>query len=457
MVRSPITRWSPEDPGFWESTGKRIARRTLWVTTFGLFLSFATWFIWSVVVTQLNNVGFNFTVEQRFWLAAVPGLSGATWRIVHTFLILRFGSRSVVTLSTLSLLVPAIATGIAVQNPSTPYSVLLGIAALAGAGGGNFSSFMPSTSLHYPRAKQGTALGIQAGIGNFGVSAAQFIIPAVILAPVFGALGGGPQTWTGGGATKLMWLQNAGYVWVVPILVSTLLCLWGLNDLPIRKPVREQFVVFRRKHTWVMLVLYIMTFGSFSGLAASFPMLIKTLFGDLPGAPDPLAFAFLGPLIGSATRPPGGWASDKVGGGFVTLVCAVLLCIGSVAILPFTAPRSAADFTPFLAVMLLLFFAAGIGNGSTFQQIPFIFPPQEAGPVLGFTAAIAAYGAFLFPALFGSAIAASGSPNGVFTFFAVFYAACAVLTWWYYVRPGCEKPCRPRPTAADPPGSVGSP
>lgn len=443
MAGSPITHWNPEDAAFWEREGRDRARRALWVTTFGLFLSFATWFIWSVVVVHINNIGFNFSVSQRFWLAAVPGLSGATWRIVHSFLILRFGSRTVLTLSTASLLLPSLGVGIALQNPGTPYHVLLIIAAFAGAGGGNFSSFMPSTSLHYPRAKQGTALGIQAGIGNFGVSAAQFLIPMVIAAPVFGALGGGPQTWAGGGVTKQMWLQNAGFVWVVPVLVSTLLCWWGLRDLPIRRPVREQFVVFRRKHTWVMLALYIMTFGSFSGFSASFPLLIKVLFGDLPGAPDPLAFAFLGPLIGSATRPPGGWLSDRVGGGRVTLICAALLCVGALGVTLTTAPRSAADFAPFLAMMLLLFFAAGIGNGSTFQQIPFIFPPKEAGPVLGFTAAIAAYGAFLFPALFGWAITTLGSPNSVFFAFFAFYLACFVLNWWYYTRRGCEKPCRP--------------
>jgi NNP family nitrate/nitrite transporter-like MFS transporter len=373
----------------------------------------------------------------------MPGLAGATWRIVHSFLILRVGSRTVVTLSTASLLVPAIGLGLAVQNPATPYSTLLLLAATAGFGGGNFSSFMPSTSLHFPKAKQGTALGVQAGIGNFGVSLAQFLIPMVIAVPMFGAMGGAAQTWTQGGVTKQMWLQNAGFVWVVPVLVSTALCFWGLNDLPIRKPIKEQFVVFGRKHTWIMLVLYIMTFGSFSGLSASFPLLIKELFGAFPNAPAPLAFAFLGPLIGSATRPPGGWLSDKIGGGLVTLICAVILCVGSIATTFTTTPASAADFTPFLVCILILFFAAGIGNGSTFQQIPFIFPPKEAGPVLGFTAAIAAYGSFLFPLLFGWTLGRFGSVRGAFLGFAVFYAASALLTWWYYARRGCEKPCRP--------------
>jgi NNP family nitrate/nitrite transporter-like MFS transporter len=438
-----IERWEPENPEFWEQTARPLAWRALWVTTFALLLSFATWFIWSAAVVHLNNVGFKLSVQQRFWLAAMPGLAGATWRLVHSFLILRFGSRTVVTLSTASLLVPAIGLGLAVQNPNTPYGVLLLLAAGAGFGGGNFSSFMPSTSLHFPRARQGTALGVQAGLGNFGVSLAQFLIPLVIATPLFGALGGPAQTWTRGDVTKQMWLQNAGFIWVLPILISTVLAWWGLNNLPLRKPIKDQFRVFQLKHTWIMLVLYIMTFGSFSGLSASFPLLIKELFGSFPNAPEPLAFAFLGPLIGSATRPPGGWVSDKIGGGLVTLLCAVLLGVGSLVITVTLSPASAADFPAFLTCMLLLFFAAGIGNGSTFQQIPFIFPPQEAGPVLGFTAAVAAYGAFVFPALFGWALGRFGSVKGVFLAFAVFYALCAGLTWWYYARPNCERPCRP--------------
>ncbi|MEK7778189.1 MAG: nitrate/nitrite transporter [Chloroflexota bacterium] len=438
-----VAEWKPEDAQFWESVGRRIAQRTLWLTTFALTLSFSTWFVWSAVVVYLNDVGFHLTVGQRFWLAAVPGLSGATWRIVHTFLILKFGTRTVVTLSTLSLLVPSIALGVVVQHPTTPYSILLLLAATAGFGGGNFSSFMPSTSLHFPRAQQGTALGIQAGIGNFGVSLVQFLVPMVIAVPVFGALGGSNQTWISGGMSKDHWLQNAGYIWVVPVLVSTLLNWLFLKNLPVRGSVAAQFVIFRRKHTWIMVVLYIMTFGSFSGLSASFPLLIKELFGGLPGGPNPLTYAFLGPLVGSAMRPIGGWLSDRIGGGVVTLACALILSLGAVAITFTTHPKAASDFAPFLALTLLLFFAAGIGNGSTFQQIPFIFPPREAGPVLGFTAAIAAYGSFAFPALFGWSLNSYDSPNVVYYGLLVFYLVSAALAWWYYARPGCEKPCKP--------------
>ena len=436
-----IERWEPEDAQFWEATAKPVAYRTIAITTFALILSFATWFAWSAAVVHLNNIGFVLSVNERFWLAAMPGLSGATLRFIYSFLILRYGTRTVVTLGTASMIIPSIGLGMAVQDPGTPYWLLLVLAALAGFGGGNFASFMSSTSLYFPRAQQGTALGIQAGLGNFGVSLVQFAVPIVITMSVFSTLGGDAQTWTSGSATRPMWLQNAGFIWVIPVVISTVLCWLGLVNLPIRRPIGKQLVIFGRKHTWIMLLLYIMTFGSFSGFSASFPLLIQQVFGQLPNAPQPLAYAFLGPLIGSLIRPPAGWISDKVGGGVVTFVSSILLCIGAIGVTFSTSPQTAADFMPFLLWMLLLFFASGVGNGSTFQQIPFIFPPQEAGPVLGFTS-IAAYGSFLFPVLFGWALTSFGTPNMAFYIFFGFYAFCLVLNWWYYTRPGAEKPCK---------------
>src|SRR3990172_6229892 len=208
-----IARWEPEDKQFWEDTARPLSYRTLGITTLALVLSFATWYMWSAAVVHLNSVGFKLSVTESFWLAAMPGLSGATLRFIHSFLILRFGTKTVVTIGTGLMVIPAAGLGIAVQNPTTPYWVLIVLAALAGFGGGNFASFMSSTSLYFPRAKQGTALGIQAGIGNFGVSLVQFVIPIVITMSIFGSAGGGAENWTNGSTTKAMWLQNAGFVW----------------------------------------------------------------------------------------------------------------------------------------------------------------------------------------------------------------------------------------------------
>jgi len=436
-----LAEWMPEDTGFWSAVGERVARRTLWITTGGLTLSFATWFMWSVIVVRLPGLGFDLSVSQLFWLAAIPGLTGATLRIPYSFLVQIFGTRAVVTLGTATLLIPSVGVGLAVQNPSTPFWVLVVLAATAGFGGGNFSAFMSSTSYFFPKARQGTALGLQAGIGNLGVSLVQFLTPLVIAVPLFGSLGGEPLSVSGGSGGEAVYIQNAAFLWVVPVMLFTLAAAWGLRTIPVRGTLGEQSTIFRRKHTWTMTVLYFMTFGSFSGLAAAFGLLIGQVFGRFDDAPDPLRYVFLGALIGSLARPLGGYISDRLGGAKVTLVCALLLLAGSVAITFTTKPTSAAQFGSFLAVMLVLFLASGIGNGSTFRMIPIIFPPKEAGPVLGWTSAVAAYGAFLVPMLLNCSFARYGSPDAAFLGMAVFYTANVVICWHYYVRKHAEVKC----------------
>jgi NNP family nitrate/nitrite transporter-like MFS transporter len=434
-------RWDPEDAAFWKETGARVASRTLWITTAALTLSFATWFMWSVIVVRLPELGFDLTVSQRFWLAALPGFVGATLRIPYSFVVQVFGTRPVVTLATASLLIPSLGVGLAVQDPRTPFWVLLALAAAAGLGGGNFAAFMSSTSYFFPKSRQGTALGLQAGIGNFGVSLVQFLTPLVVVAPLLGGAGGGSLTWTKAGVQKAVWIQNAAFIWVVPVALCTLAAALWLRSIPVRGSFGEQAVIFRRKHNWIMTSLYMMTFGSFSGLSASFALLIREVFGKLENAPDPLRYAFLGALVGSVMRPIAGWLSDKVGGASVTMASGVLLLAGAAGVTFFTAPASAADFTPFLALILLLFFAAGVGNGSTFRMIPAIFPPREAGPVLGWTSAIGAYGAFVLPMLFSWSLARFASVNAAFWILAVFCAANLALCWWFYARKGAEQPC----------------
>jgi NNP family nitrate/nitrite transporter-like MFS transporter len=332
-----------------------------------------------------------------------------------------------------------VGVGLAVQNPGTPYWVLLLLAASAGLGGGNFAAFMSSTSFFYPKRQQGTALGVQAGIGNFGVSLAQFLTPLVITLPLFGSLGGAPVT-ASAGAARAVFIQNAAFIWVLPVAIVAVAAALYLRSIPVRATAGEQAVIFRRKHTWVMTSLYLMTFGTFSGFSASFALLIREIFGGLPDPPDPLRYAFLGALIGSATRPVAGWISDRIGGAIVTLVSGALL-LGASLLVPAYAAPNAESFGPFLALVLVIFFASGVGNGSTFRMIPVIFPSREAGPVLGWTSAIGAYGAFLVPMLFSASLSRTGRAGTAFVVLAVFYAANLALCYWYYGRKGAERPC----------------
>ncbi len=442
--------WRPEDGTFWDTTGRRIANRNLWISIPCLLLAFAVWMVWSVVVAKLPSVGFAYTTDQLFWLAALPGLSGATLRIFYSFMVPIFGGRLWTAASTASLLIPAFGIGYAVQNPDTPYLLFLVLALLCGLGGGNFASSMSNISFFFPKAQKGNALALNAGLGNLGVSVVQFVVPLAITAGVFGALGGEQQTLSDG---SRMWLQNAGFVWVPFLILATLAAWFGMNDIAsVRASFAEQSVIFKRRHNWIMCWLYTGTFGSFIGYSAGFPLLMKTQFP----AVDALQFAFLGPLVGAVSRAMTGWVSDKYGGGRVTFWVFITM-IGAVAgVLYFLSIKDQPGaFWGFFAMFMVLFFATGVGNASTFQMIPAIMrkdmdrlmptadpatrtrqAEKESAAIIGFTSAIAAYGAFFIPKSYGSSIAMTGGPEMALWGFAIFYVTCVAVTWAAYTRPG---------------------
>jgi NNP family nitrate/nitrite transporter-like MFS transporter len=436
-----IRHWAPEDGRFWEAEGKAIAWRTLAITTASLIMAFITWFVVSALVVRLPQIGFRLTPGQLFWLAAMPGLAGGTLRLFHMFFTPMFGTRHVVAISTASLLLPLAGWAVAVQDTATPYWVLMALAFAAGLGGGNFSSFMPSTSLFFPKRLQGTALAIQAGIGNFGVSVVQFVTPWIIGVTMFGAMAGDAQTMTRAGQQSSVWLQNATLVYIPLVAAFALLSWMMLKSVPVKANIRQQMDIFGNRHTWVMTSLYIMTFGCFSGLSGTFPLLIKQIYGHLPGAPDPLAYAFYGPLVGSLLRVVAGPLSDRFGGARVTQVAGLGMVTCAVAIPMVTDGSDLSTFPAFVAAMLGLFAFAGIGNASTFKQMPMIFEPRQAGGVIGFTGAIAAYGPFLFGLLFAWAFAGFGSPDVVFQGLAAFFLLNVALNWWLYARRGAATPC----------------
>lgn len=445
-----ITDWDIENEGFWRSKGRAIANRNLWLSIPALLLSFSVWMVWSVVVAKLPAIGFNYSTDQLFWLAALPGLSGATLRIFYSFMVPIFGGRLWTTLATWSLVLPALGIGFAVQNPETPYIFFLGLALLCGFGGGNFASSMSNISFFFPKAEKGNALALNAGLGNLGVSVVQFVVPIVITSGVFGFLGGEAQTLSDGGK---LWLQNAGFIWVPFIVVAAFAAWFGMNDIASAKAsFAEQSVIFERRHNWIMCWLYTGTFGSFIGYSAGFPLLAKTMFPN----ENALAYAFLGPLVGALSRSLTGWVSDRWGGGRVTLLVFVGMAIGTLGVLYFVATKDAPGaFWGFLGMFIFLFFTTGVGNASTFQMIPAIMRtdmprlmPQadaatrqrqaekESAAIIGFTSAIAAYGAFFIPKSFGSSIAMTGGPEAALWGFFVFYLTCIAITWAIYTRKG---------------------
>lgn len=453
-----LTIWNPEDTAFWEREGKAIANRNLWISIPALLLAFSVWMVWSMVVVKLPLIGFKFDTNQLFWLAAVPALSGATLRIFYSFMVPIFGGRRWTAISTASLLIPAIGIGLAVRDHTTSYTTLLTLALLCGLGGGNFSSSMANISFFFPKAQKGTALGLNAGLGNLGVSAMQFLVPLAITAGVLGPICGDPQICVVNGETKQFWLQNAGFIWVPFIIIATIAAWFGMNDIASAKAsFREQAVIFKRKHNWLMCWLYLGTFGSFIGFSAGFALLTKKLFPEI----DPTQYAYLGPLVGAISRPIGGWISDKLGGARVTLwtfVAMVLAVFGVMAFLPHNGQGG--SFFGFLAMFLILFTLTGIGNASTFRMIPIIYitehqrasmgrseaqinmdAAKEAAAALGFAGALGAYGGFFIPKSFGTSIAMTGSPEAALYGFIAFYVLCIIMTWWFYSRKNAEMPC----------------
>lgn len=527
--RVDIADWRPEDNEFWEKAGKKVAYRNLWISVPSLLCGFAVWGMWGIITVQMLNLGYPFSSEQLFTLSAIAGLAGATMRIPAAFLIRLAGGRNTIFLTTAMLLAPAIGTGIVLQHKDWPLWAFQLMALWSGVGGGNFASSMSNISTFFPKRLQGTALGINAGLGNFGVTSMQVVIPLVMTVGIFGALGGEPMTlvkdsgWIFGkiAAGTPTYIQNAGFAWLLSLVPLSIVCWFGMNNLltvspniggtilaflkitwlytvsfvptilglylylpapsglgllntwttmpliivsmllvmkltafgTMKENIDKQFEIFRNKHTWAMTLLYIVTFGSFIGFSMALPLSMKVIFGvshlpdaagvmrhtlTNPNAPPVLAYAWIGPFVGALIRPVGGWIADKVGGAIVTQIISAVMVVASVAVgyVMLLAYRSATPEHYFLAFMLLfvvLFAATGIGNGSTFRSIGVIFDRTQAGPVLGWTSAVAAYGAFVAPVVIGQQIQA-GTPEIAMYAFAAFYALCLILNWWFYLR-----------------------
>jgi NNP family nitrate/nitrite transporter-like MFS transporter len=458
-----LTIWTPEDKKFWEQEGQAIATRNLWISVPALFLAFAVWQLMSVVAVKLPQIGFNFTTNQLFWLVAAPALSGATLRIFYSFMVPIFGGRRWTAISTASLLIPAVGIGIAVQDPTTSYTTMLILALLCGFGGGNFSSSMANINFFFPKVRKGSALGVNAGLGNLGVSSMQFLAPLMITVGILGIFGGDPQVAVdrAAGTQATVWIQNAAFIWVPWIALAAIAAWIGMNDIAdARASFQEQAIIFKRKHNWIMCWLYLGTFGSFIGYSAGFPLLIKSQFPEV----NALQYAWLGPFVGAIIRPFGGWLSDKLGGARVTYWNFIVMAAAVGGVLYFLpSGPSHGSFVGFLLMFILLFTTTGIGNGSTFRMIPIIFLTErqreaagkgkaaeeqaqkdankESAAVLGFSAAIAAYGGFFIPKSYGTSITMMGGPEGALYAFIVFYITCIVITWWYYARKNAQMPC----------------
>lgn len=400
------------------------AWRTLAISTASLALAFAVWFMWSAIPLRLKDAGFHLSRQQLFWLTATPVLLGSLLRIPYGLIVSTFGSRRSFAAVTLAILLPCLATGFAVMNPTTPYWVLLACAAFTGIAGANFATSMGVVNLWFPKQMQGTALGIN-GLGNFGVTIAQFTIPAVVGFSFAGWL-------TTGGASKSFHLENAAFVWIPFILLCTGLIWFGTRNFPTTpKSFASQLVAGKRLHTWVLSSLYFLTFGCFVAMGASLPLIISTVFADAPGgAPNPWMFAPWAVAVATVLRPIGGWLADRFGAGFITSIAIGTMALGGFCLSAFLQPG---QFAGFFSVILVICAAAGLGNGSVFKIIPQVLP-QEAGAAIGIVSCIGALGGFAPPLLLGWTMDHFGTPALAYTGMALFALLCFVINEWFYRR-----------------------
>ena len=538
MSKTNITKWDVENTDFWESTGKHVANRNLWISIPSLLVGFSVWLMWGIITVQMKNLGFTFGKSPEeamgllFMLPAIAGLTGATLRIPSTFFIRLAGGRNTIFFTTALLMIPAVGTAIGLQNPNTSFEFFMIMAFLSGFGGGNFASSMSNISFFYPKKTQGYALGMNAGLGNFGVTTMQILIPLVMTIPMLGALSGDSMILSSSSGTIFKriaagsetWLSNAGWVWMLwliplaflgwfkmnniktddvtpglkspfvsfgriawllvigfataaiglyfiltfkaltwvkwialPVVITlTVLLMKKLSPGEIKSNLERQYKIFDNKHTWVMTIIYTMTFGSFIGFAAAVGLAIKFIFGVKhvmvdgvmthnlanPEGPATFMYVWVGAFVGALIRPIGGKLADKIGGAIVTQFVAIVMVIASVGVgyyshLAYQSATPQDYFMPFFILIVILFTATGIGNGSTFRTISMVFNVEQAGPVLGWTSAVAAYGAFLIPKVIGEQMKAT-TPELAMYGFAVFYAFCAILNWWYYLGPKAE-------------------
>jgi len=427
-----LAHWEPENQAFWEKFGKKIANENLYTSTWALVLSFVVWTLWATIAAKLNAIGFNFTDEQIFTLAALPGLVGATGRLFYTYLPGLLGGKTSTLITTALLLLPILGLGNALQDTSTSYDTFVLLVSFIGIAGANFSASMANIGFFFPKAHKGLALGINAGVGNLGVSLIYLTAPLLIGWNLSSFFGPGVQT-----ANGMLYVQNVCYFWAIPI-VLTLGLIWKFMDnLPLPKQSPKSIVsIFGNKHTWLMCWIYTCGFGSFIGFSAALGLLVSKEFPEISFS----MAAFLGPFIGAGVRPVGGWLADKLDSGSkVTLWSLFIMLAASIVVL---LGLQAHNFVMFFAAFLLLFLTTGFVNGASFRMIPYIFNnPFQSSLVTGFTAAIAAYGAFLIPKIFGWSYSSFQSVTPAFYVLIAFIVSTIVVTWWFYARKGSGIKC----------------
>ena len=426
-----IDDWRPEDPAFWASTGKPIARRNLWFSVFSEHIGFSIWTMFSVLVLFMGPA-YHVDAAGKFLLVAVATFVGSALRLPYSLAVAVVGGRNWTLVSAALLLIPSIILAV-VMHPGTSFTTFVVVSALVGVGGGNFASSMTNINAFFPEKQKGAALGINAGGGNLGVAVIQLIALLIIA--------------TAGANSPRILLA----IYIPLIVVALAGAAFFMDNLAtVRNDTGALKEAAGDAQTWIISFLYIGTFGSFIGYSFAFGLVLQNEFGRTPL--QAASVTFIGPLLGSLIRPVGGWLSDRIGGVRVTLWNFLAMAIGTLICIVASGAGSLALFT---TGFVLLFITSGIGNGSVYKMIPSIFRmkalaatekrgwDQDAallwarrisGAAIGISAAVGAFGGLLINLAFRSSFQATKSGTPAFWGFLAFYVVALVVTYLVYVR-----------------------
>ena len=426
-----IDHWEPENPTFWERTGKKVANRNLWYSVLAEHVGFSIWTLWSVMVLFMGPQ-YGIDAAGKFFLVAVPTLVGSLVRIPYSMGPAKFGGRNFTIFSAVSLLVPTILAAIVMQ-PGTSYTTFVLVAAIGGIGGGNFASSMVNINAFFPEGRKGWALGLNAGGGNIGVAVVQ-LVGLLVIGTV------------GAAAPRLV----LGVYIPLIVIAATCAALYMDNIRHMSNDTGALREAAKDPQTWVMSFLYVGTFGSFIGYSFAFGLVLQNQFGRTPL--QAASVAFIGPLLGSLIRPLGGLLADRFGGAKVSLLTYLAMAGSCVIVLHASSVRSLASY---ICGFVLLFILSGLGNGSTYKMIPSIFRGKAkvaiaegmssevalatarrlSGAVIGLAGAVGALGGLLINLAFRQSFLVTKSGDAAFWSFLVFYGVCVTVTYLVYLRP----------------------
>ena len=378
------------------------AYRALVLATLAFALCFSVWGLVAPLAPQFQEL-YRLSSTQISVVIATPVILGSLFRIPMGLLTDRFGGRAVFSVLMLVLILPVVFIGLLGGS----FGGLLFWGFFLGLAGSSFAVGVPFVNKWFPPHMQGLALGIY-GMGNIGTAVAAYTAPAI--AAFYG------------------W-RLAFWVFVIPLVVMAAV-FWALGrDAPSTGPrssVTAGIALFREEAMpWVLSLFYFLTFGGFVALGIYLPKLLVDLFGFTQTGAGLRAAGFV--VLATLSRPVGGWLSDRIGGSRALMVSFVVIPI--MALIMSAQPGLGLFRMAVLTTAVLL----GIGNGAVFKLVAEYYP-GKTGAVTGVVGAAGGLGGFFPPLVLGIVRDATGAYTIGFVLLALFAIGCLLVNLLFVRR-----------------------